>query len=141
MAEVFKPYQLPEQTIKDVTSHLANSSKLDEFLMKFYHGEQQPEACRARKSAFTIAFAYLAGGAVPLTPYMWFESVLKALYVSFVLMAIALFAFGYVKTCAVVGWGERKNIRAGCFGGMQMVLVGGLAAASAMGFVKFLSPN
>ena len=51
-------------------------------------------------------------------------------------MAVALFAFGYVKTCFVQGWQGSRNVVLGIVGGFQMVLVGGVAAGVAMGLVK-----
>jgi hypothetical protein len=54
-------------------------------------------------------------------------------------MVLALFTFGYVKTCVVVGWNGGKNIRAGCFGGVQMVVVGSAAAGAAMGLVRLFN--
>lgn len=50
-------------------------------------------------------------------------------------MAVALFVFGYVKTGVVNGWTKRQCV----WGGVQMVLVGGMAAGAAMGVVKGLS--
>lgn len=51
-------------------------------------------------------------------------------------MVVALFLFGYGKTCFVSGWKGSRNVRRGLIGGLQMVLVGGVAAGSAMGLVK-----
>ena len=51
-------------------------------------------------------------------------------------MVVALFAFGYVKTCFVQGWQGSRNVVLGIVGGFQMVLVGGVAAGVAMSLVK-----
>ena len=51
-------------------------------------------------------------------------------------MVVALFTFGYVKTCFVQGWQSSRNVVLGIVGGFQMVLVGGVAAGVAMGLVK-----
>lgn len=59
-----------------------------------------------------------------------------ALKWSIATMAVALFVFGYGKTCYVCGWMGRHNVRQGLYGAMQMVLVGGTAAGAAMGLVK-----
>ena len=48
-------------------------------------------------------------------------------------MVIALFIFGYGKTCFVSGWQGSRNIRGGTVGGIQMIVVGSMAAGSAMG--------
>lgn len=59
-----------------------------------------------------------------------------ALWWSLGVMAASLFAFGYGKTCFVSGWKGSQNVREGTKGGLQMMIVGGLAAGSAMGLVK-----
>jgi VIT1/CCC1 family predicted Fe2+/Mn2+ transporter len=86
----------------------------------------------------TIALGYFIGGFVPLVPYFFVgpHDAFIALRWSIATMAIALFLFGYGKTCFVSGWKGGQNIRRGFIGGMQMVLVGGVAAGSAMGLVK-----
>lgn len=71
---------------------------------------------------------------LPLSPYFFVDSVMKALYISVAVMVVALFVFGYGKTCVVVGW--RGRVREGMWGGGQMVVVGGAAAGAAMGLVR-----
>ena len=41
-----------------------------DFMMRFELGLEAPDPARARRSAFTIAMSYIAGGMVPLSPYM-----------------------------------------------------------------------
>ena len=53
-------------------------------------------------------------------------------------MAVALAGFGYVKTGVVRGWKGEGDVWAGVKGGVQMVLVGGVAAGCAMGLVRAL---
>ena len=62
--------------------------------------------------------------------------VVLALEWSLGVMALALFAFGYGKTCFVSGWRGSKNVWEGTKGGIQMCCVGGLAAGCAMGLVR-----
>ncbi|RDW66412.1 hypothetical protein BP6252_10047 [Coleophoma cylindrospora] len=139
--EVFEPYNLPKSTLEDLTSHLAVSPKLVDFVMQFQHCEEEPAASRALTSALTIAAAYFVGGLLPLVPYFCVSSdqVWEGLYISIGVMVIALFVFGYVKTCVVVGWNGGRNIREGCFGGIQMVVVGSAAAGAAMGLVRLFN--
>jgi VIT1/CCC1 family predicted Fe2+/Mn2+ transporter len=102
--------------------------------MRFHHNlcESQADASRAYLSALTIAAGYLLGGLVPLTPYFFAETNQLALWWSMGVMALALFVFGYAKTFLV---GERK--RGLCVkAGVQMMALGGVAAAAAMGCVK-----
>lgn len=102
--------------------------------MRFHHDlpESQADASRAYISALTIALGYFLGGLVPLMPYFFAENNQVALYWSIGVMAVALFVFGYVKTFLV---GEEKRML--CVkAGLQMMVLGGVAAAAAMGCVK-----
>lgn len=51
-------------------------------------------------------------------------------------MAVALFAFGWVKTAVVCGWRGKENVWAGLKGALQMVMIGGAAAGAAVGLVR-----
>ena len=75
---------------------------------------------------------------MPLLPYFFVgpNDAFVALRWSIATMVVALFLFGYGKTCFVNGWRGARNVRRGFVGGAQMVLVGGVAAGSAMGLVK-----
>jgi VIT1/CCC1 family predicted Fe2+/Mn2+ transporter len=139
IAEVFQPFNVPKETIDNLTRHLAESPQLVDFVMKFQHCEEEPASSRAFTSAITIALAYFLGGLLPLIPYFCTDQVYRGLYISIGVMVLALFTFGYVKTCVVVGWEGGKNIRAGCFGGVQMVVVGSAAAGAAMGLVRLFN--
>lgn len=138
ISEVFEPYELPSELVSQLTQHLSNSPMLPSFLMNFHHTLPKPSESRAVICALTIALGYFVGGFVPLLPYFFVgpHDAFVALRWSIITMVIALFIFGYGKTCFVSGWRGRRNIRKGVVGGLQMVLVGGLAAGSAMGLVK-----
>lgn len=139
--DIFEPYELPPELVSQLTTHLSNSPMLPSFLMNFHHTLPEPSESRAVMCALTIALGYFIGGFVPLLPYFFVgpNDAFVALGWSIATMAIALFLFGYGKTCFVSGWKGRRNIRKGVIGGFQMVLVGGLAAGSAMGLVKAFS--
>jgi VIT1/CCC1 family predicted Fe2+/Mn2+ transporter len=111
---------------------------LPSFLMNFHHTLPEPSESRAVLCALTIALGYFIGGFVPLVPYFFVgpHDAFVALRWSIATMVIALFLFGYGKTCFVSGWRGKRNVRGGLVGGAQMVLVGGVAAGSAMGLVK-----
>ncbi|KAL3475008.1 VIT family-domain-containing protein [Aspergillus californicus] len=136
--DIFKPYDLPPALLSELTSHLSSSPHLPSFLMTFHHTLPEPSPSRALTCALTIALGYFIGGFVPLLPYFFVgdTEAFVALKWSIATMAIALFVFGYAKTCFVSGWSGRKNVRGGVVGGVQMVLVGGIAAGCAMGLVK-----
>lgn len=109
-----------------------------DFITRFEHCAEEPGSSRALTSALTIALAYFLGGLVPLLPYLCVgeSEVMLGLWISVGVMAVALFSFGYVKTCIVTGWEGMRCVRMGLFGGAQMVVVGGAAAGAAMGLVK-----
>lgn len=138
ITEIFEPYELPSELVAQLTHHLSTSPLLPSFLMNFHHTLPEPSDSRAVMCALTIALGYFIGGFVPLLPYFFVgpHDAFVALRWSIATMAVALFVFGYGKTCFVSGWSGRGNIRKGFVGGFQMVLVGGVAAGSAMALVK-----
>lgn len=112
-----------------------------DFLMRFHHQAAEPDAARPFVCALTISMGYFLGGLVPLIPYFCVrrDQVYLALWWSIGVMAIALFAFGWVKTGVVVGWRSRSNMLAGLKGALQMVMIGGTAAGAAVGLVRAIN--
>ena len=136
---VLSTYQFPPPTLDPLISHLANSpTQLTRFLMRFYHCASPPCTSRAYVSALTIAAGYFFGGLLPLLPYFFVKQVREAFWYSIAMMVLALFVFGFGKTYAVRGWeeGRRSERMAAVKGGLQMVIVGGVAAGAATGLVK-----
>lgn len=131
---------MPPSVVSELTQHLSASGPdgVVDFITRFEHGAEDPGSSRALTSALTIALAYFLGGLLPLLPYLCVgaSEVMLGLWISVAVMAVALFAFGYAKTCIVTGWEGSRCVRMGLFGGAQMVVVGGAAAAAAMGLVK-----
>jgi vacuolar iron transporter family protein len=107
-----------------------------DFVMSLEHALPEPTSSRAITCALTIALGYFAGGFVPLLPYFFAGNITQALIWSVGIMVLALFLFGYVKTCLNVGWRGGRNVLHGVTGAVQMVLVGGTAAGAAMGIVR-----
>lgn len=131
----FSSYKLSDQILDSLATQLlaSGAANTEDFLMRFHH--QVPEsgatASRAYVSALTIAAGYFFGGMVPLTPYFLAGTNRVAFLWSVGVVAIALFVFGYVKTL-LVGEGKKAVcVRAG----LQMVVLGGVAAGAAMGCV------
>ncbi|KAH8647778.1 Ccc1 family, partial [Xylariales sp. PMI_506] len=143
ITELFTNYGLPSTTISNVTTHLSSSPHLLDFMMRFEHTLPEPVDSRAVTCALTIALGYFAGGFIPLFPYMLVpeDNVSLGLYLSIGLMVIALFVFGYVKTCFVSGWRGWTNRISGIKGGIEMVVVGSVAAGAAMGLVVAFDHN
>lgn len=131
VAQVFRSFGLPEDNITPLVSALSNDrKKWIDFMMRFELGLEAPEPARARRSALTIAFSYIAGGLIPLAPYILLNNLHTALLVSVVLTLVALFVFGYVK-------GHFTGVNPVKSGG-QTLLVGGLAAAVAFTLARLI---
>jgi predicted membrane protein (TIGR00267 family) len=114
-----------------VAAVCADQKRWVDFMMRFELGFEEPDPQRARNSAATIGMAYILGGLVPLAPYMLVRQLYSALSVSVAVTLVALFVFGYVK-------GKLTGIPA-LRGGLQTVIIGGLASAAAFGLAKWIS--
>ena len=100
-------------------------------MMRFELGLEKPEPRRAVVSAFTIAGAYVAGGFIPLTPYIFASNAASALLYSIVATLIALFIFGFVKGRFT---GTRPMRSA-----LQTALIGSVAAGAAFAIARLIS--
>jgi vacuolar iron transporter family protein len=120
-----------EQAEIVVTALARNQEKWVRFMMRFELGLTEPDPRRALASAVTIGGSYVAGGLVPLLPYMLIADTGLALKQSVLLTLLALFAFGAVKG-RLTGV---KFLRAG----LQTVAVGGLAAAVAFAIARLVN--
>ena len=139
--ETLEAFDLPKDLLNDLVAHMTKSPKLLPFLMQFRHNMPEAAPSRATTCALTIAGGYFLGGFIPLVPYFLVprSEVLIALYYSLAVMALALFSFGYGKTCFVSGWRGREKIWNGTKGGLQMMIIGGIAAGCAMGLVRLFN--
>jgi VIT1/CCC1 family predicted Fe2+/Mn2+ transporter len=132
VAQVFREYGLPEEQLAPVVAAIrADRRHWVDFMMRFELGLEEPDPARARQSALTIAFSYIAGGLIPLAPYISLNSLSTALWVSVGLTLVALFVFGYVKA-RFTGLDPLR-------GAVQTVLIGGLAAATAFAIARLIS--
>jgi vacuolar iron transporter family protein len=130
--EVFAAYGLsPEQTRPVIEAFRRDPKAWVEFMMRFELGLEKPDPNRALKSALTIAGAYVAGGLIPLAPYLLIASAHTALLVSVVVTLLALFVFGAVKG-HFTGMSVLRS-------GWQTLLIGGLAAGAAYAIAKIIS--
>jgi vacuolar iron transporter family protein len=94
-----------------------------DFMMRFELGIERPNPRRAVRSALTIAGAYVAGGLIPLAPYIAISRARIALVFSVIVTAAALTLFGYVKG----HFTGAPPLRSALY----TALIGGLAAAAA----------
>ncbi len=132
VAKVFRGYGMNERDIAPVVTAICSDQKRwVDFMMRFELGFEEPDPLRARNSAITIALSYILGGLVPLAPYMLIPRLGTALSFSVAVTLVALFIFGYVK-------GRLTGISA-FRGGLQTVVIGGLASAAAFGLARLIS--
>ena len=132
VADVFRGFGMSEENIQPVVDAIsADQTRWVDFMMRFELGFEEPDPKRARNSAATIAVSYILGGLVPLSSYMLLYNLQTALMVSVVVTLLALFAFGYFK-------GKLTGIPP-FQGGIQTVVIGGLASAAAFGLARWIS--
>jgi len=133
VADVFRGYGMSEAEMAPVVKAICSDRKRwVDFMMKFELGFEEPDPKRARNSAVTIALSYILGGMVPLAPYVFIGNLEQALSTSVIVTLIALFIFGYVK-------GRMTGISP-FRGGLQTVVIGGLASAAAFTLAKLIRP-
>jgi VIT1/CCC1 family predicted Fe2+/Mn2+ transporter len=132
VAEVFQAYGLSEDETWPIVQALKRQPQnWIDFMMRFELGLEKPEPRRALKSAVTIAGAYIAGGLIPLAPYIFAHTASAALMFSVVLTLVSLFIFGFVKGYFT----GTKPLRSA----LQTALIGSAAAGAAFGIAKAIS--
>jgi VIT1/CCC1 family predicted Fe2+/Mn2+ transporter len=132
VADVFRGYGMPEADVRPVVKAICSDQKRwVDFMMRFELGFEEPDPRRARNSAATIAISYILGGLVPLAPYVLVSELYRALSFSIGVTLVALFVFGYVKG-SMTGISPLR-------GGLQTVIIGGLASAAAFGLARAIS--
>lgn len=133
--DTFAGYDFSTEAMSDITNMLLTCpDRMVDFLMRFHHQLTRDDhtAERALKSGLTISAGYFFGGLIPLLPYLLFASMQTAFAGSVIVMVLALFAFGWVKTALLAERDRSICLR----NGVQMVVMGSLAAGAAMGCVK-----
>ena len=132
VAEVFDAYGISrEESMPVVNALRRNPDAWVDFMMKFELGLEKPDPKRALRSAGTIAGSYIAGGFIPLLPYIICSSASSALLYSIGTTLIALLVFGIVKG----RFTGVPPLRAG----LQTMLIGGLAAGVAYGIARLFT--
>jgi vacuolar iron transporter family protein len=130
--EIFEQYSVDREAATPVLEALKRNPKAwVDFMMRFELGLEEPAANRAHRSALTIAASYIAGGFVPLLPYMFVGSNTVALEFSVLITLLALALFGALKG-RLVGTGALRSA-------LQTVSIGGVAAAAAYGLARLLN--
>ncbi len=127
--DILANYGLPGALSDPVITHFKANPKLwVDWMMQFELGLEAPDPARAVKSAATIAVSYIAGGLVPLLPYMLIHEGMRALSYSVAATLLALFAFGYMKGTFTGTHPWQSAFRT--------TLIGGLAAGAAFAIAK-----
>jgi len=130
--EIFRNMGLSNQTVSSAVEELAkDNDKWVHFMMKYELDLEKPDPKRARNSAFTIGLSYVAGGILPLIPYIFIDSPTEGLKISAVVTLICLFIFGYYKS-KLTGQPLLQ-------GALKVMAIGAIAAAFAFGIAKLFS--
>src|SRR5213595_2902870 len=95
---IFRSYGLTDEQAAPLVEALSRRPrKWVDFMMRYELGLDKPDPGRALRSALTIAGAYVAGGLIPLAPYMLTTRAQTAALYSVVVTLFALTIFGYIK--------------------------------------------
>ena len=130
--QVFQAYGMTKEESTPVVEALSRRpAAWVDFMMRFELGLEQPDPRRALTSAATIAGAYVAGGMIPLSPYVLLSSASRGLVLSAVVTLAALGIFGYMKG-RFTGTHPLRSAS-------QTVVIGGLAAAAAFVLAKLIA--
>jgi vacuolar iron transporter family protein len=130
--EILDSYGLTRQQGSLILNAFESNHKVwVDWMMRFELGLEEPDPGRALRSALTIAGAYIAGGLIPLSPYMVASSAITALQFSVIATIVALAIFGYVKGRFTGAHPLRSSV--------QTTLIGGLAAGAAYSIAKLFS--
>ena len=135
---IFDQYSVPRDSAAPVLAALQdNPTAYVNFMMRFELGLEAPAPNRAHRSALTIATSYIAGGLIPLLPYIFVNpssfipTTTAALKFSVLITLVALALFGALKG-RLLGTG---TLRAA----LQTSLIGGAAAAAAYTLARLLN--
>ncbi len=136
VAQVLHSYGLTYDQSTPIVEALAkHPKKWVDFMMRFELGLEKPDPKRAMVSALTIAASYIAGGLIPLAPYivaLYIKAeVASALFYSVGLTLVALFVFGFIKGRFT---GTRPMRSA-----LQTALIGSVAAGAAFLIARAIS--
>src|SRR5215813_6027124 len=132
VAEVFAGYGLNQEETWPIVQALRKQPKAwVDFMMRFELGLERPNPKRALTSGLTIAAAYVAGGMVPLVPYILTHDPRRALSISILVTLLALFVFGFVKG----RFTGTRPLRSA----LQTALIGSVAAGVAFALARAIS--
>src|SRR5947209_5034754 len=132
VSKVFQSYGLTAEESTPIVDALRQRPQAwVDFMMRFELGLEEPEPRRALTSAVTIAGAYVAGGFIPLSPYMILANAWHGLVWSATVTLVALPGFGYIKG----RFTGARPLRSAS----QTTVIGALAATAAFVLAKLIS--
>lgn len=129
--DVFLGWGLSKTTTEEATQEIIKDEKRwVDFMMKFELGLEEPDPKRARRSAFNIGLSYIVGGLIPLTPYFFVSNSIAGLQLSAIITLVCLYVFGFFKSkmTGINPW----------WGGLKVMFIGAIAAATAFGVAKLI---
>jgi VIT1/CCC1 family predicted Fe2+/Mn2+ transporter len=127
--DFFKQIGLSEDVQNKATEEIAKDKKQwVDFMMKYELGLEEPDPKRAGKSALNIGVSYIAGGIIPLAPYIFIQNSTQALRISVIATLVCLFVFRYFKS-------KMTGVQP-LWGAIKVMLIGAVAAAAAFGVAK-----
>jgi VIT1/CCC1 family predicted Fe2+/Mn2+ transporter len=121
----------PEESAPLVEALRKRPEAWRDFMLRFELGLEKPDPRRAVRSGAVIAAAYVAGGLIPLGPYMLLSSAQGALPWSIAVTGTALAVFGWIKG----RFTGARPVRSA----LQTVLIGGVAATAAFVIARAIS--
>jgi VIT1/CCC1 family predicted Fe2+/Mn2+ transporter len=130
--QILADYGLTGSALEAATDQIVSDpERWVSFMMREELRLERPEPGRERRSALTIGLSYLAGGAIPLFPYLLPVAISHALLISVAITLVALAVFGAVKARFTGVPVLRSSV--------QTLLVGGTAAAAAYFLARWVS--
>ncbi len=130
--KAFRNYGIEGDALEAATSAICSDrDRWVRFMMKEELNLTEPDPARARTSALTIGGSYVAGGAIPLAPYLFRVSVPTALLVSIGVTMVSLAIFGAVKGRLIGRPPFREAFRT--------TLVGALASGAAYALARLIT--
>ncbi|KAI2602789.1 DUF125-domain-containing protein [Hypoxylon sp. NC1633] len=150
------PLSLPPDLFENVKAHLDSHPIVIQALLSDLDLRAGDLAGQTKEFppvviGLSISFGYLLGGLLPLFPYFFVSKVDDGLRWSFAVCVLALFIFGFTKDYLLHpksvedNWEDEdtrreagiwERIRRGCWEGVRMVIMGGIAAVAAVLCVK-----
>lgn len=150
LMDYLSPLELPSGLFEMVLEHVREQPHICDSLAAIAAQEQEEDVrfCSPVMVGLSVSLGYFLGGLLPLFPYFVVDRVGDGLFWSFGICLAALFAFGFTKDFVLSyqrreGYTKRaqgkrnrglhwKDVGHSAWEGLQMVLLGGVAALAAV---------